>query len=617
MITLRNLEKSFKEVEIYKEVDYSFKENKLTCFLGPSGSGKTTLLNLIAGFDTDYKGDIISFGIDLKSLSKDELCDYRFNKIGFVFQNYNLLNGYTVLENVLMGINLNNNIKEREKIRRALDLLSSLKITDKKDQKVETLSGGQKQRVAIARALINKPDIILADEPTGALDEETSLEIMKILKEISKEKTVIVITHDENVSKFADEIIELENKNLVIKKLAKDDLIENKSEKNKSNWIKSKLNNKIENKISFKNFKIHFVKFVLVGIIIALGSASFVSALSLKDINKKAIKEFKEKNFYYNLCQIPIDEGTKKSPEDIINILKAKEGIKNIYYQYDLQNITLENNDKSYTIDYKTPTAIPKESLVYGTMPKEKEKEIAIAMNLTKRLVDNPKDILGKEINIKYKDKMGKTKEIKLKVSGLTNSKYQDFILSSDIEKEVYENYVKDGDKVKAIYFEISDFSKIPEIHKELKDSGLDVLTKSEDVKSFQNSFVRLIKLFTSIAYIILILGVSISSIMLYKISVERYSEVGILGAIGYSKRNISRIMFKESLYFSLISTVISFGLIFIISIIYKSQFGYGLELGMTSFIILILVNVSLTLGLTNLISFKLIKTETVKALRS
>ncbi|MGL5479388.1 MAG: ATP-binding cassette domain-containing protein [Clostridium sp.] len=616
MITLRNLGKSFKEIVIYKNVNYTFKKSKLTCFLGPSGSGKTTLLNLLAGFDTNYDGDIEYSGINLKSLSSEELCNYRFNNIGFVFQNYNLFSGYTVLENVLIGINLNDNITEDEKMRRALELLSSLKIKDKKDHKVDTLSGGQRQRVAIARALINKPDIILADEPTGALDDETSFEIMKILKEISKEKTVIVITHDVKVAKLADEIIELENDNIKIKKTdGKEFSVE--SEKDKKNWIKPKLNNKCAKKISFINFKSHFFKFLMAGILIAFGSASFISALSLKNINNKAIKDFKEKNFYYNSCQIPVDEGIEKNPEDIFDILESNEQINNIYYQYDLENITLENNDKSYTIDYKTPTAIPNESLVYGTMPKENKKEIAIGMNLAKRLSDNPKDILGKMISLKYLDKSGKTNEISLKVIGLTNSIYQDFVLSSNVEKEIYDNYVKNGAKRKAIYFEIKDFEKIPEISEELMSKGIDALTKSYDVKSFQNSFVRLIKLFTSLAYIILTLGVSISSIMLYKISIERYREIGIFKAIGYSKKNIKWIMLKESLYFSGISTFLSVIFTFTISVIYKYKFGYSLDLNYISFIVLIIVNSVLTLGITNLINFKLVNIEIVKALRS
>lgn len=264
MIKINNLYKSFRETKIYEGTDYEFKENKLTCFFGPSGSGKSTLFNLIAGFDTKYEGEIIVNENKLKELSLDELSQYRFNNIGFVFQNYNLLKGYSALENVLMGIHLNDKISIEDKREKAKALLISLGLELQINQSIETLSGGQKQRVAIARALINEPKIILADEPTGAVDEEATREIMEVLKSISKEKTVIVITHDEEVAEYADEIIEIEDYGIVIKKdEGEREKIAIRSDVQKEITKKPKLNNEISRKLSLKNFKIHLLQFIL------------------------------------------------------------------------------------------------------------------------------------------------------------------------------------------------------------------------------------------------------------------------------------------------------------------------------------------------------------------
>lgn len=618
MIKLSGLNKNFKDTKIYDDVNYNFKEKSLTCFLGASGSGKTTLLNLIAGFDTNYTGEIDIDGTKINELSIDEFCKFRFNNIGFIFQNYNLLIGYTALENVLMGINLNADISEEIKVKRALDLLSSLGIEDKKDQEVQTLSGGQKQRVAIARALINQPSIILADEPTGALDEDATKAIMEILKKISKEKTVIIITHDEDVASYADEIIELENYNINTKEVAIENseiAVTNHSEDEKKQ-LEPKLSRKISTKLSIKNFKIHFLKFMIAAFVIALGSAAFVGALSSKSITGKIINEFKTKNFFYNIGQAPIDKNSENSAEKILNTIKDRDDIENVYYQYDLENIILKNGDKTFNISNKLPTAISKESLVYGVMPRNDKNEIAIAMNVGNKLDNDAKNLLGKEIELQYEDKNGNVKNVVLTVCGLTNSQYQDFIISSTVENELYNNIKLTNEDPTAISFEIKNFEDISKVDNELTDLGINVITRAQEVDSFQNSFMKLLNLYTALSYIILVVGIAISIIILYKVSIERYTDIGLLGALGYKMKNINSIIFKESIYFAIISTLISCGFIFVLDEIYKINFGYNLELNLVSFVILIGINVTLTMVLSNIINLKLIKTPIASALR-
>lgn len=623
MVILKNLFKSFGEVKICDDVNYTFREKGLTCFFGPSGSGKTTIFNLIAGFDRSYEGEIEVNNIKLKGLSLEDLCKYRFNNIGFIFQNYNLFKGYTALENVLMGIHLESDITEGEKFKRALDLLNSLGLEEQKNQKVETLSGGQKQRVAIARALINDPKIILADEPTGALDSESTKAIMEILKGISKTKEVIMISHDEDVLEYADEVIELDDNRIKVKvKNEKDEeevAIAYEVDNSKSRK-EPKLDKKIANSISLKNFKIHMFKFILAAVIIAFGSSAFVASLSTKKITNNIINDFKTKNFFYNIGSIPTYYEEQKVTDDLTKLydyIKASENLENVYYQYDLENIKIKNGDRSIEIPVKVPTVIANETMAYGNMPRQSENEIAISSNVANRITDDIKGLIGNEVIFEYIDKDGKSEEVKITVSGLTNSKYQDFILSDDLEKKIYENAQIDEENPTAISFTVKDFEKIPDVEKDLKSNSIGVFTKANEVEAFQKSFTSLLKLYTVLSYLILIVGLVISAIILYRVTIERYTEIGVLGALGYTKSNINKIIFRESIYFAILSTIIAFVSIFIFDLIYKIQFGYGIEVNFVSIAILVVINLGLTIGLSGFINNKLVKAEIVTALKS
>ena len=175
--------------------------------IGASGSGKTTLLRILSGMDTQYEGEAFYRGRNLKKLTDSERAQLYATELGFIAQGFHLIDELTVRENILVPAYLQQSDGEM----RLAMLLRKLKIENLADQKVRTLSGGQKQRVAIARALAGNPRLILADEPTGALDRETADEIMHILQEISRERPVLVITHDPKICAYADGIISIEN----------------------------------------------------------------------------------------------------------------------------------------------------------------------------------------------------------------------------------------------------------------------------------------------------------------------------------------------------------------------------------------------------------------------
>ena len=213
MLELKNITKDYlsgnMKVEALKEINLEFRKSEFVSILGQSGCGKTTLLNIIGGLDRYTSGDLIINGKSTKKFKDKEWDAYRNYSVGFVFQNYNLIPHQTVLSNVELALTLSG-VSKKERKKKAIAALEKVGLKDQIHKKPNQMSGGQMQRVAIARALVNDPDIILADEPTGALDTETSVQIMDILKEISKNKLIIMVTHNpELAEKYSSRIVKI------------------------------------------------------------------------------------------------------------------------------------------------------------------------------------------------------------------------------------------------------------------------------------------------------------------------------------------------------------------------------------------------------------------------
>lgn len=218
MIEIANFTKKYGKRIIYDNVSFNLPNNGVVAIVGESGSGKTTLLNAIAGLDFDYEGEILIDADNLRTLNQNSLSDYRIHNIGYVFQNFNLLNLETAEANILLPLECTCNYSKKVKHRKIQELCCLLGIGKLLNQTVNKLSGGEKQRVAIARAMINSPKLILCDEPTGALDEQNSAQIYDILRKISSNSLIIIASHDvEGVNKIADKIITLKDAKISIR----------------------------------------------------------------------------------------------------------------------------------------------------------------------------------------------------------------------------------------------------------------------------------------------------------------------------------------------------------------------------------------------------------------
>lgn len=454
MLKLENITKiyegkNFKQIAL-NDVTLAFRNNEFVSILGPSGSGKTTLLNIIGGLDKNTYGNLIIDGVSTRKYKERDWNSYRSKKVGFIFQSYNLINHQTVLSNVLLSLNIAGKPK-KESIKLAKKVLKDVGLENYIKKKPKELSGGQMQRVAISRALVTNPDIILCDEPTGALDSQTSIQIMELLKEISKEKLVIMVTHNVTLAnKYSDRVIALNDG--VITYDTSPYEVENCSLKKIKN--KRKTMNKFTSlSLSFNNLLTKKSRTLLTSFAGSIGIIGIALVLSLSKGTQKYINKIEKNTFskypisimesyidYQNMfdkekesckngsiCSINdlsnnvVNDNKINSISKFSNILKQNyENINNytldINYNYNIDlniykdNKMIENSSLYFKEFFNNNSPLLKEyTLIYGKLP-EKYNEIVIVtdengklpLSLMKSLFINEDIDLSKTINISY-----------------------------------------------------------------------------------------------------------------------------------------------------------------------------------------------------------------------
>ena len=454
MLKLENITKiyegkNFKQIAL-NDVTLAFRNNEFVSILGPSGSGKTTLLNIIGGLDKYTYGNLIIDGVSTRKYKERDWNNYRSKKVGFIFQSYNLINHQTVLSNVLLSLNIAGKPK-KESIKLAKKVLKDVGLENYIKKKPKELSGGQMQRVAIARALVTNPNIILCDEPTGALDSQTSIQIMELLKEISKEKLVIMVTHNVTLAnKYSDRVIALNDG--VITYDTSPYEVENYSLKKIKN--KRKTMNKFTSlSLSFNNLLTKKSRTLLTSFAGSIGIIGIALVLSLSKGTQKYINKIEKNTFskypisimesyidYQNMfdkekesckngsiCFINdltnnvVNDNKINSISKFSNILKQNyENINNytldINYNYNINlniykdNKMIENSSLYFKEFFNNNSPLLKEyTLIYGKLP-EKYNEIVIVtdendklpLSLMKSLFLNEDIDLSKTINISY-----------------------------------------------------------------------------------------------------------------------------------------------------------------------------------------------------------------------
>lgn len=352
MLEVKSINKIYKigeySTKALDDVSLSFRKTEFVSILGPSGSGKTTLLNILGGLDRYTSGDLIINGKSTKDFTDSMWDSYRNKSVGFIFQSYNLISHINVLSNVEMALTLSN-VSKNERKKRAIEVLKSVGLEKEMYKRPNELSGGQMQRVAIARSLINNPDIILADEPTGALDSVTSKQIMELISSISKDKLVIMVTHNESLAEaYSTRIIKLRDGKIISDSNPYSDTeVDNKYilKKTKMSFITAL-------SLSLNNLKTKKGRTILTSFAASIGIIGISLVLALSNGFQKQIDNFE----YSTLSSMPIVinngvDGTLEAEMDMVNKEEREEytSEKKVYsYSYD----TTDTHKNMITTDY-------------------------------------------------------------------------------------------------------------------------------------------------------------------------------------------------------------------------------------------------------------------------
>ncbi|MGQ5708529.1 ABC transporter ATP-binding protein/permease [Lactobacillus sp. PSON] len=324
MLQLKHIYKSYKVgdtvTHALDDVSISFRDQEFVAILGPSGSGKTTMLNVIGGLDRYDKGDLIINGKSTKNFTEIDWDAYRNNTVGFIFQNYNLISHLSIMDNVELGMTLSG-VPAKERHEKAIKALTEVGLKDHMHKQPNQLSGGQMQRVAIARAIANNPDILLCDEPTGALDTETSIQIMKLIKKLSKDRLVIMVTHNPELAKeYASRIVNFQDGKI----LNDSDPFQAKKEKDTFKLKRTKMSYWNAIKLSFTNIMTKKARTILTAFASSIGIISIAVVLSISNGFQKQIDTTMSKA----LAKYPI--AVTPTATDMNAVATRKESDKNV-----------------------------------------------------------------------------------------------------------------------------------------------------------------------------------------------------------------------------------------------------------------------------------------------
>jgi putative ABC transport system permease protein len=572
LLELTNVKKDYKMgnnniFKALKGLSISFDNGELVSIIGESGSGKSTLMNLIGGLDSDFKGSIKVNGKDINKFSEKQLDRYRKNKIGFVFQSFNLISHLSILDNITIAMTLSN-VGTKEKVRRAKDILNEVGLKEHIHKKPNQLSGGQKQRVAIARALINDPDIILADEPTGSLDSETSKQILDIIQKIAnKGKLVIMVTHSEKVASISSRIVKISDGLITEDNVLKSNDLNNIEvdviKKDKQNL---KFTSAI--KLALNNMKEKFIRNLLVAIGSSIGIASVIIMLSIGNGVETYINDTMKS--FVNPLVIEVNQKTEESKNNfgppsvatqtskpfkesdilklsnIKNVAKVEKGF-TVMANFS-NKITYK--DKTEVLQYlmtMSSNAVTK-NLAKGTFPKAKQ--LMISRGLAKNLNNN--DIVGKEVTVELVIGEKIVKETFV-VSGIygesSSSMFSDsnfmFINYDDLEAIAKKNNYKL--EPTTMYLVANDAKNTDAIKKATEKMGYSGSKQEQILDMFMEMLNVVTYVLAAIAGISLLVSSIMILVVLYISVVERTKEIGVLKAIGARRKDIKRIFTAES----------------------------------------------------------------------
>lgn len=618
LLTIEHLNKYYpitdsEHFHALKDISLTFDKGELVSIIGESGSGKSTLMNVLGGLDLKYEGDILIDGDNIGDFTEKELVRFHKEKIGFIFQSFNLVSHLSVLDNVTLAMTLSNVDKQTRK-ERAMEILEHLGLKEQYKKKPSQLSGGQKQRVAIARALVNDPDIIIADEPTGALDSQTSDQVLAIIQEIAKNgKLVIMVTHSDRVASRSSRIVTIddgaiiqdEDRRTVNEHANSFKRIERKSNKNLSFFAAIRM--------ALLNMKEKLSRNILISLGGSIGIMSVILMLALgngvndyltdtmnenvnplisearmteetqsennSDTDTTDTNEWNDRgpgNFADNIPAVQLSQVIPFEAENIdeLRSIPHVESMDLAYASFSLGSDTVVYEDEAYSfMNFGTVSAnITESNILHGSFPQSND--VLISEEMAKNMTTDAEDMIGEEVEVKLSVD-GDAINGSFRVSGIYTAgnaigpagAFDSVFMTMESFTDMSED---NGISVEAnvAYLHADDASHSQSIKEELSNLGY----AGSSTDTLAATFTQLLDIFTYILSGVAAISLFVSAIMiltvLYISVVERTQEIGVIKAIGGRNKDIRRIFVSESLLIGLFSGLLGIGIASILSFI-------------------------------------------------
>lgn len=644
VLSLNDVKKSYKlgdgtEFPVLKGINVSFEKGELVSIIGESGSGKSTLMNIIGGLDSKFEGEVLVDGKNIGSFTEKELDIYRKNKIGFIFQSFNLVPHLTILDNVALALTLSN-VKRSEQVERAKELLEKVGLKDHIHKKPNQLSGGQMQRVAIARALINDPEMIVADEPTGSLDSQTTQQILDIITQIAQEgKLVLLVTHSEHVAECSSRVIRIADGQIVENRQGITLTPKETAETAKTKEISKNLNFAGAIKLAFKNMREKKMRNILVAVGASIGIMSIMLMLSIGNGIKTYIRDTME-----SLANPLAIEVTMPEEEDTPT-MGPEAFLSNTYF-------TQEDIDRLNTVEHVSATEEHFSAFAMGTaIASIDDKQAPLMMvstlsqyneyDLAEGTMANKNEIIINEAvkeELGMDDIVGKTITVSVQVdnrqividtvvsgvlsdetSPMSGGMSQVYLYYDDLKQACAE---QDYDLMPTSIMLIADMEEnVDGIKSTVTDMGYGSSMQETMVETFTTMLDLFTGVLAGIAGISLLVSAIMILVVLYISVVERTREIGVMKAIGARRKDIRRIFISESFILGLaggiIATVITFIIMFIGNAVIQSHFGVNMIL-ISPYYVLFGIGISILISVLSgtLPAAKAAKLDPVESLR-
>lgn len=584
-LELKNITKSYKlgkqTFPVLKDISLKFDRGEFVSILGESGGGKTTLLNIIGGLDSQFGGDVLINGKSIKSASESNLDSYRSKTIGFIFQSFNLISHLTILQNVLIPLEMST-LSKTEKVERATMLLKKVGLTEHINKYPNQLSGGQKQRVAIARALANDPDVIIADEPTGALDAKNTAEVLQILEQIAQDnKLVLTVTHSQQVADYGTRIVKIvdgqvasdtENRaKYPVKPDAKKAQVKHLS-------FMDSFRMSLDHMRYYKGRNILITIGAAIGIfavIFMLGLGSGVTGYITNQMNKQINPRAVQVSRNMEQMQDTSDPNAANLSNNDFSHFKKIKNVKNVQKGYFASNVKIsQGNNSSAEPLFQSWNQTEKVSdIKTGHAPKTNQ--IVLTKDTAKKINKNYKQLVGQNVQISINTFKSKTQPVQLtqtvKVSGIINSGTS-AITYGTIKDMFNANGVKLNPNFATL--NVNSIPNVKGVQTKIKSYTMKN-AKGKTVKSYQvtgvGAMIDTLDTYLNLAFNVLagVAGISllVSAIMiivvLYISVSERTKEIGILRAIGARKKDIRNLFVSEGLmlgtFAGILATIIAY----------------------------------------------------------